>query len=337
MTGDTVESLARLVGGTVQGDGDRAIVGVADLRLGAPDRIGFLNDPKYADAAASTTLGALLVRDPIATPASQVVVRNVYAAFAKIALHFHPVPRATEHAVHPTAYVDPSAQLQEPVRVGPNAVIEAGARVGPGTVISSGVQIGEHCVLGADCVLFPGVVLYPGVSLGDRVILHGNCVIGSDGFGYAREDDGSYVKLPQLGTVSIEADVEIGANAAIDRATLGVTRIGRGTKLDNLIQVGHNCEFGEHVAVAGFSAFSGSTVLGDRVAMGGHSVSAGHLKIASDVRVGGNSVVHKDLKDAGDYLGYPLQEKRRWVRTMGAIDRLIELQGDVRALKKRTE
>jgi UDP-3-O-[3-hydroxymyristoyl] glucosamine N-acyltransferase len=177
-------------------------------------------------------------------------------------------------------------------------------------------------------------VLYPGVRLGNRVVLHGNCVIGADGFGYAR-DGARYEKLPQVGTVQLEDDVEIGAGSTVDRGALGVTRIGRGSKLDNLVHVGHNCDFGEDVAVAGFSAFSGSTTLGDRVQIGGHTVSQGHLRVAADVRVGGASVIHDDLAEAGDYLGYPLQHKRQWVRTLHAIDSLLALQQEVRELKKK--
>jgi len=331
---ETVRFLAELVGGVVHGDGSRAISGVADLRHAGPEHLGFINDVKLEPAAGETAAAALLVKRPIETPAAQIVVANVYASFARIAQHFHPMPRAETAIRHPTAVVAPDAVITDPVELGPHAVIEAGARIGAGTIIGAGVVVGAGCQIGRDVTLYPRVVLYPGVRLGDRVIIHAGAVLGSDGFGYAPDDDGSYVKFPQMGSVEIGDDVEIGANTAIDRGALGATRIGKGSKLDNLIQVGHNCDFGENVAVAGFCAFSGSTTLGDRVAVGGHTISSGHLKIGDDVRIGGASVVHRDVDQPGDYVGYPLQEKRRWMRTARAIDQLVDLRAEVKRLEK---
>lgn len=332
MTEETVGSIAELVGGEVHGDAGRPITGVADLRHAGPAHLGFLNDVKLESAAQDTEAAALLVKRCVETPAAQIVVGNVYAAFAKAALHFHPLPKVTAHAVHAAASVDASAVLAEPVQVGAGAVVGAGAEVGAGTIVGPRVVVGERCRIGRDCILHPGVVLYPGVVLGDRVILHAGCVVGSDGFGYARDDDGSYIKFPQVGNVMVESDVEIGANTTIDRGALGSTRIGRGSKIDNLVQIAHNCEFGEHVAVAGFSAFSGTTILGNRVSVAGHTVSAGHIKIGDDVRVGGNSVLYRDIDEPGDYVGYPLQEKRRWMRSLRAIDHILELQAEVKRL-----
>jgi UDP-3-O-[3-hydroxymyristoyl] glucosamine N-acyltransferase len=336
MTQETVGSIAGLVAAArVIGDEGQPIVGVADLRQAGPQHLGFLNDQKLEAAAKETRAAALLVKDEIETPAAQILVPNVYAAFARVALHFHPLPTATEHAVHESAVVAADAVLEKPVRIGPGAVIGAGARIGAGSIVGASVVIGDRCTIGTRCTLHPGVVLYPGMRLGDRVILHAGCVVGADGFGYAQDDDGSYVKFPQLGTVVIEDDVEIGANTTIDRAALGATRIGRGSKIDNLVQIGHNCDFGEHTAVAGFSAFSGSTVLGDRVQIAGHAVSAGHLEVAADTRIGGNSVFHRDIEKPDDYVGYPLQPKRKWFRTMRAIDNIVELQDEVRKLRAR--
>ena len=335
MTEETVASIAQLVGGELHGDGDRPVRGVADLRHAGPEHIGFLNDPKLEDAAQATSAAALLVKREVESKAALIVVPNVYAAFARVALHFHPTPRASEDKVHPTAVVADGAVLESPVEVGPGAVVGAGAQIGAGSIIGARTVVGERCRIGQSSVLHPGVVLYDGVQLGDRVILHSGCVIGADGFGYARDDDGSYIKFPQLGTVVVEDDCEIGANTAIDRAALGATRIGAGSKIDNLVQIGHNCEFGKHNAIAGFSAFSGSTIFGDRVSVGGHVVSAGHIKIADDVRVGGNSVLYRDISEADDYVGYPLQEKRRWMRSLRAIDQILELQKEVRALRKK--
>jgi UDP-3-O-[3-hydroxymyristoyl] glucosamine N-acyltransferase len=275
----------------------------------------------------------VIVRQELAVGIPQIVVRNPHAAFARVALHFHPLPRAAEHRIHPTAVVDPSAVLEAPVEVGPHATVGAGARIGAGTVIAASAVVGARVTVGRDCSIFPRVVLYDGVRLGDRVVLHAGTVVGSDGFGYAR-DEAEWVRLPQIGEVVVEDDVEIGANCAVDRGALGRTRIGRGTKIDNLVHVGHNCEFGEHCLVAGFSAFAGSTVLGDRVTIAGHVVTGGHLRVADDVRVGGNSAIRDDIPEPGDYMGYPLQRRTRWMRTLVAIGRLPELLPQLGAMRR---
>lgn len=336
MIEETVGSIAKLVGGELRGDGDRQVVGVADFRAAGPSHVGFINDASLEPAAKDTAAAALLVKRPVETPAALIVVPNVVASFARVAQHFHPLPRATSHAVHPTAVVADDAVLHEPVCIGPGSVVGSKAEIGAGTIVAARVVVGERCRVGEDSTFHPGVVLYPGVVIGNRVVLHSGCVIGSDGFGYAQDDDGAHVKFPQLGTVIVGDDVEIGANSAVDRGALGATRIGRGSKIDNLVQVGHNCEFGEHVGIAGCSAFSGSTTLGDRVSVGGHTVSAGHLRVGDDVRIGGNSVLRHDVLEPGDYVGYPLQEKRRWARTLRTLDQLIDLRAQVKAMSKST-
>ncbi|MEZ5965757.1 MAG: UDP-3-O-(3-hydroxymyristoyl)glucosamine N-acyltransferase [Planctomycetota bacterium] len=329
-TTETVGSLARLVGGEVHGDAGHAIAGVGDLRFAGADRIGFLRDLKLTEAVRTTNIGALLVENLVDTPAIQVVVRQVDVAFARIAQRFHPTPTAREHRVSPAASVDPSAVLAAPVEVGPCAVIGRDARVGPGTVVGAGVVIGEGCSVGRDCVLHPRVVLYPGVTVGDRVILQAGAVVGSDGFGYARDASGTWIKWPQLGSVRIEDDVEIGANVAIDRAALGITRIGRGCKIDNLVHIGHNCALGEHVAIAGLSALSGTVTVGDRTQIGGHTVVGGHLSIDADVRIGGNSAITSSVVGRGDYMGFPLMDRGRWARVLRTLGRLPELAAAVR-------
>jgi len=322
---ETVASIAALVGGTVTGDGNRTILGVADLRTAGPQDLGFVRDIQFKDLAKDTKAGAVLVQELLDTAAAQVVVSNVTAAFARVALRFHPAPRATEHRVHESARIDPEARIGNPVEIGANVVVEAGARVGKGTVVMAGSVVRAGARVGKDCVLHPHVVLYPGVSIGDRTILHAGCVIGSDGFGYAA-DGHELVKVPQTGTVVVEADVEIGANTTIDRGALGTTRIGRRSKIDNLVQIGHNCVLGEDCALAGNCALAGSTVLGDRVRFNGHVVSAGHLTVCDDVNVGGNSVLVRDVTEPGDYMGYPLQRVQQWARTLHVLGRPNELR-----------
>lgn len=320
---ETVASLAALVGGKVLGDGGRPIHGVNDLRLAGPEEIGFVRDIAYADLARDSAAGAVLVPEDLKLSQPQILIDPVDPAFARIAAQLHPAPHAEEQRHHPSALVAEGARVGEPTHLGPNVVVDAGASIGSGSMLGAGVVVGKGCRIGKDCILHPRVVLYPGTVLGDRVQVHSGAVIGSDGFGYAHEG-ARWLKVPQVGRVRVEDDVEIGANCTVDRATLGETRIGAGSKIDNLVHIGHNCVLGRDNAVAGMSALSGSTTLGDRVHLAGHVVSAGHLRVVDDVRVGGNSVLRGDVDQAGDYMGYPLLSKRRWGRVLLKLARMAE-------------
>ncbi|MFY9343985.1 MAG: UDP-3-O-(3-hydroxymyristoyl)glucosamine N-acyltransferase [Planctomycetota bacterium] len=326
MTDTTVQALAQLVGGRLIGDGSRRIVGLADLRSAAADRIGFVRHARYHSAAKATRAGAVLTADELATPASQIVVADVDVAYAKVAALFHPVPRALSHSVHPSAVVDPGAELTAPVVVGPRAVVGR-CRIGSGTVVSAGVVIGDQCTIGRDCFLHPNATLCPQVQLGNRVIVQANAVVGSDGFGYAR-DGNQWLKVPQLGIAVLEDDVEIGAGTAIDRATLGATRIGARTKIDNLCHIAHNCTIGQDVAIAANCGIAGSTTIGDRCVFAGGVGISGHLTIAADVRLGGGTVVLKDIPEAGDYMGHPVIEKRRFLRLLRVLRGLVSGRDD---------
>ena len=308
---------------------------MADLRSAGPQHIGFVRDAKYRDAAKLSKAGALITPIDLETEACQIIVADVGVAFAKVALRFHPVPRATEHSVHPTAVVHPQAVIEEPVQIGPHAVVGK-AHIGKGSVLMAGAMVGDGCSLGEHCVLYPRVVLYHGCHLGARVVVHAGSVLGSDGFGYAREGK-SFVKVPQLGGVGIGDDVEIGANCTVDRGAIGDTRIGARTKVDNLCHIAHNCVAGEDCAFAAGTMLAGTTVIGNRVILGGHVVAAGHLKVVDDVRVGGNSVILRDVDKAGDYMGYPLQDKVRFLRTLSAVGEMLEMQSELAALRARLD
>lgn len=326
MTDVTVAELVQLVSGRVVGDPARRIVGLGDLRSAGPDRIGFVRDARYHAAAKTTRAGALLTESELATTASQIVVADVDVAYAKVASHFHPVPRATVHAVHPTAVVDPGAVLEAPVFLGPHAVVGK-SRIGAGTVLSAGVVVGDDCVVGRDCFVHPNVTLYAHVQLGDRVLVHAGAVLGSDGFGYAREG-AQWLKVPQLGNTIVEDDVEIGVGTAVDRATLGSTRIGARTKIDNHCHIAHNCVIGADVAMAGGVMIAGSTTVGDRCVIGGNVGISGHVQVAADVRLGGGSQVFKDVLEPGDYMGHPLLEKRRYLRLLRVLRGLVPGRGE---------
>ena len=314
MTDVTVTKLAALVGGRVVGDGQRAIKGLGDLRTAGPDQVGFVREKRYHAAAENTRAGAVLVASELRTSASQIVVADVDVAYAKIAALFHPLPRAREHGIHPTAVVDPGAELGKPVQIGPYAVVGR-CRIGAGSVVMANVVIGDGVKLGSDCVVFPQVVLHRDIEIGDRVIVQAGTVIGSDGFGYAR-DGTTWIRVPQLGSVKIGDDVEVGAGCAIDRGTLGVTEIGARTKIDNLCHIAHNCVIGSDVVMAANVGIAGSTTVGDRCVLAGMVGISGHLRIAADVRIGGGSVVLRDVREPGDYMGHPLMDKRQFLRLL---------------------
>lgn len=320
MTEVSVAFLAELVAGRLEGDGSRRIRGLGDLRDATEDRIGFVRHPRYYEAAAKTQAGALLATETIETNAALIVVDDVDVAYAKVAMHFHPLPHASEHFVHPTASVHPEAELQQPVHVGANASIGR-CRVGAGTYVFPGVSVGDGATLGERCVLHANSVVGDGCVLGDRVILQPNSVVGSDGFGYAREG-AKWIKVPQLGIVVLKDDVEVGANSAIDRGTLGVTTIGARTKLDNLVHIAHNCTIGEDVVMAAGAMVAGSTKLGDRCVLAGQVGVSGHLKITDDCRFAGDTVVLKDVDEPGDYMGHPMMTKRKYMRVMRELRKL---------------
>jgi UDP-3-O-[3-hydroxymyristoyl] glucosamine N-acyltransferase len=326
MTDVTVGDLAQLVSGRLVGDPSRRIVGLADLRSATPDHIGFVREARYRAAAKATRAGAILTDSELATPASQIVVADVNVAYAKVASHFHPGPRATAHDIHAAAVVEPGAELEMPVVVGARAVVGR-CRIGAGSMILAGAVIGDGCVIGRDCVVHPNVTLYPGVQLGNRVILHSGAVIGSDGFGYAR-DGANWIKVPQLGTTVLEDDVEVGACTAIDRASLGATRIGARTKIDNHCHIAHNCVIGTDVALAAGVMIAGSTTIGDRCVLGGNSAVNGHRQVVADTRIGGGSQVLKDVTVPGDYMGHPLLEKRRYLRLLRVLRGLVSTRDD---------
>jgi UDP-3-O-[3-hydroxymyristoyl] glucosamine N-acyltransferase len=328
-----VSSLAALVGGRVVGDGARAITGVADLRSAGANPRGVVRDQHYRAAALKSAAGALITYEAIEATAAQIVVADVGLAFARVAQHFHPTPRAERHAVHARAVVADGAELEAPVEIGAGAYVGR-SRIGAGTIVMPGAHVGDRCEIGRDCVLFPRAVCLDGVVLGDRVVVHAGTVIGSDGFGYAR-DGHKYVKVPQVGMVRIGDDVEIGANCTIDRGAIGDTRIGARTKFDNLCHIAHNCVIGEDCAFAAATLLAGSTMVGDRVTLAGHVVVAGHLSIVSDTRVGGNSGVMRTIDKPGDYMGHPLLDKMKFFRTFAAMRRLVELEEAVEELRKR--
>ena len=328
-------ALAELVGGTVIGDDTVEICDVADLDHAGPNSLSFVTNPKYVKKAKTTRAGALLVAERLPEVAcAQIVCANPYLALAKIGTELNP-PDSLAPGIEPSALVHAQARVDPSATVCAGAVIERGARIGAHTVVGPLCFIGAQVRIGADTKLYPGVKILTRCVVGDRVILHAGVVIGSDGFGFAPDASGRRIKIPQLGIVEIGDDVEIGANTTLDRATFGATRIGAGTKIDNLVQIGHNVVTGVDCVIAGQSGIAGSTTLGDRVVIAGQGGLAGHLTIHSDVTLGGRPGVAGDITAAGVYSGAPAIPNHEWLRMIMAQHSVPELRRRVRELERR--
>lgn len=331
----TLFELAELLGLKAQGP-DLDIRGAASLDQAGEHDLSFLAGAKHAPLLAGTRAGAVILPEEYARQVPRALISaQPYLDFAR-ALRFFEKPQGSfcgqiESAfIHPQARVHPSALIHPFVYVGPRAVVGEDCR------LFSGVYVGEDCCLGARVTLYPNVVLMSGTALGDEVIVHPGAVLGSDGFGYTPSPDG-LEKVPQVGRLVIEDRVEIGAGCAIDRATLGTTRIGRGTKIDNLVQIGHNVEVGENCILVSQVGIAGSTRLGNRVTLAGQVGIADHLHLGDDCRVGAKSGVNRSLDGGQDYLGTPAMEARKFLRIAALLGRLPDLAKRVAALEKKLE
>jgi len=333
----TVAELAALVGGEVLGDGGRHINGVGTLEAARPDEVSFYGNPRYRKAFEATRAGAVLV--PAGTPPDPqrtlVAVASPPLAFARVLSHFHPT-RPIEPGIRPGAHVDPGARVHADAAVLPGATVCAGASVGRGSVLHPGVYLGEGASVGEDSVLHPNVVVREYCRVGSRVILHAGAVIGADGFGFAFDPAGpAHVKIPQVGIVRIEDDVELGANTCIDRATTGETVIGFGSKLDNLVQVAHNVRVGPLSLLCAQAGVSGSAELGAGVLLAGQVGVVGHIRVGDRARVGAQSGVAHDVEDGATVSGSPAVPHREWLRGAAALGQLADLVREVRGLRRR--
>jgi UDP-3-O-[3-hydroxymyristoyl] glucosamine N-acyltransferase len=290
-----LSDLADRIGARLVGDGERIVAGIAPIEEAGPGQVTFLANPKYARFAKDSKAAAIIAKEVVLGARTAFLLSdNPYFAFACAMEAFHPPARPVP-GISDKAVIDPSARLGRDVAVAPFVVIQEGAEVGDRTALFPGVYVGKGVSIGPDCLAYPHVVLYHDVKVGSRVILHAGCVIGSDGFGFAPTAKG-FRKVPQVGTVEIGDDVEIGANTTIDRAALGVTRISRGTKLDNLVQVGHNVVIGSDTAIAAQAGISGSVRIGSRVMIGGQAGLAGHLEVEDGILLGAKSGVPDSLR-----------------------------------------
>jgi UDP-3-O-[3-hydroxymyristoyl] glucosamine N-acyltransferase len=319
----TAADIARLVGGTLVGDGGTAVGGVAPLdRAGAAD-VSFLASAKYTPAFARSRAGVTLVAPDLATapgPAVRVIVRNPHDALLTLLPHFYTAPVRTP-GVDPTARIAPGARLADDVTIDPFAVIGAGASLASGVWIGSHCVIGEGVEIGRDTRLFPRVTVYSGSRLGQRVAVHSGTVIGSDGFGYVFRD-GVHAKIPHVGRCLIGDDVEIGANTAIDRGSIDDTIIGAGTKIDNLVHISHNVHVGRCCLLLGQSGIGGSSRLDDFCVMAGQSALQGHLTMGAGARLGGQAGGMGSIPAGQTYSGYPARPHVESLRAYAAMHQL---------------
>lgn len=333
----SVAELAARLGAPFEGDGAARLRSIAPLREAAPDALSWAADRRYFPAVAETRAAAVLA--PPACPggvkAALIRVKDPDGALGQVLLMFAPPTPRVPEGVHPTAIVSPDARVAG-AAIGAQCIIGAGSEIGPGTQLHPRVYVGDDTRIGRDCVIWPGVVIRERVTLGDRVIVHPNCTIGADGFGYLQRD-GRHVKIPQIGTVQIEDDVEIGAGSTIDRARTGATRIGRGTKIDNQVQIGHNCDIGEHCIIVSQSGVSGSCTLGKYVMLGGQVGLADHLTLGDGVRVTAKSGLMNDFPAGTIVGGYPAAEWRQRLRELSFLSKFPELKEQLRDLLRRIE
>ena len=330
----TVTELAEFLGGVVQGDGDTVISGLGSLETAGPESLTFLANPRYAAKVAETSAGAVLM-----APGGErygrtaIEMSNPYLGFAKLLTLFYTAPHEPR-GVLPAAIVSNSATIGTGASIYAGAVIGKNVSVGARTTVYPGAVLYDNVVVGEECTIHANAVIRERCRIGSRCIIQPGAVIGSDGFGYAPDGSG-YYRIPQIGIVVLEDDVEIGANSCIDRAAIEVTLIKRGTKLDNLVQIAHNCQIGEDCMIVSQVGISGSAKIGNHVTLAGQVGVAGHLTIGDNVLVGAQSGVPSSLPANAAYSGTPTMPHREWLKSAMIVPRLPEIKKTVSALEKR--
>jgi UDP-3-O-[3-hydroxymyristoyl] glucosamine N-acyltransferase len=331
----TAAEIAQRVGGTLTGDGARVIRQVAILEDAGPDDLTWVGKPDVLPRLAKSAAGSALIPEgcPPQPGRTTIAVRDPDAALCIVLTALKPPVQPIPPGVNAAAQVAADAVVTGAC-IGPLVYVGPRAVIGPGTQLHPGAYVGEGCEIGRDCVLWPNVVLREFTTLGDRVVIHGNTTIGADGFGY-HQRDGQHYKVPQIGRVVLEDDVEIGANTCIDRARSGVTRIGRGTKIDNLVQIGHNVRIGQHCIIVSQCGISGSTTLGDYVVLAGQVGLIDHLRIGNRVVVAAKSGVAESIPEGRVYRGIPATDYQDYARQAVGIRRLPKIMEQMKALEKR--
>lgn len=330
----TAQELAEFLDGELEGPGSVSIEGIADLETAGTGDLSYA-EPDRVDKVSTSRAACVLVSGGRYPARTTIRVANPKAAFARAAVWLNP-PAHPAPGVHPTAIVSGDAEVGRGVSVGAHSVIEAGAVLGASSVISAGCHIGSMCRIGVECMIHSNVVLYSGVELGDRVVLHAGVVIGSDGFGFVQDGD-TYVKFPQVGSVRIGDDVEIGANSTVDRGSLGQTVIGRGTKLDNLCHVAHNVRIGENTVIAAQTGVSGSVIIGDNAVIAGQVGIADHVRIDSGAVVGAQCGIPsgKRIRAGEVFWGTPARPLKNIKVQQAYISRLPRFADELSELRRQ--
>ena len=334
-----LSEIANLVNGTVSGDTEVEITNVGKIEFAGPGEITFIANPVYEKFYNSTRAGAIVVskrfKPPVDRNISLIIVDDPYLAFLDILEHFSPKTELQEIGISSSAVISESAEIsREEVRIGANCFIGEKCRIGkgvrilPNTVILAGSEIGD------DVLIYPNVTIYQDTVIGDRVIIHAGTVIASDGFGQAKNEDGTFKKIPQKGIVKIEDDVEIGSNCTIDRATLGETLICRGVKLDNQIQIAHNVIIGENTVIAAQSGIAGSTKIGKNCMIGGKAGIVGHIEVCDNVIITAASNISKSISKPGVYSGYRARPQKEELKQQAILKNIENLRNQVKDLQK---
>jgi UDP-3-O-[3-hydroxymyristoyl] glucosamine N-acyltransferase len=336
----TLFELSQITSGTLKGDPNAIVSGIADLKQASATDVSFLSNHKYQHLLDTTKAGLICLKDDVVPPPqlNTLVCEDPSLTFQKIAelfLEDSLAPRTAFSGIHETAVIHPTAEIAENVEIGPYAVIDAKVKIGSSTKIGSHVYIGPQVEIAEDCLIYSSVSIREGCSIGNRVILHAGVVIGSCGFGYSSNAEGKHSKLRHLAGVVIEDDVEIGANTTVDRGRLNDTRVARGTKVDNLVIIAHGVQVGEDNIIVAQTGIAGSSKTGKRVIIGGQVAVNGHITLADDVMLAGRAAVVKSIDKAGKYAGTPAIPFKECVRDIILLSRISDYTKRLKALEKK--
>jgi UDP-3-O-[3-hydroxymyristoyl] glucosamine N-acyltransferase len=340
----TAKQISEFLDGTIEGNPNAEVSELSKIETGNPGSLCFLSNPKYESYLYTTKASVVIVSKDF-QPTQKVNctlirVKDPYSAFSVLLEKYNDAVKqhkSQQVGIEQPSFIHPTAKIGKNVFIAAFAYIEENVEIGDNCKIYSQTFIGSDSKLGNDCTLYPGVKIYNNSKLGNRITIHSNAVIGSDGFGFAPQPDGTYNKIAQIGNVVIEDDVEIGANAAIDRATMGSTFIRKGAKLDNLIQIAHNVDIGAHAVVAAQSGISGSTKLGDNSVIGGQVGIAGHLNLGKGTQIGAQAGINFNTEDNKQWHGSPAQPLKEWMRSTVIFKKLPTVEKRVRELEAKIE
>ena len=334
----TSAKLAELLQGELIGDGDIVLNGAASLLEATASQTSFFAVEKYAHQILSSKAGVIIIPETFTIDDNSaqtfIKTKDSNKSFGVVVDLFAPAPVQFAPGIHPKAYVADSAQIGEGVHIGPNAVVEENSVIGQGTIVVAGAYIGHEVTIGENCLIYANATIRERCKIGNRVILHPGSIIGSDGFGFAPGPQG-IVKIPQVGIVQLDDDVEIGANSAVDRARFGRTWVKQGVKIDNLVQIGHNVEIGAWTMICGQVGIAGSTTIGSGVIMAGQSGSNGHITIGDGATIGGNSGVVSDVQPGQTLVGFPAETKREFATRVGLPRKVKKLEAKLKELQQQ--